>query len=107
MPFDVQTISRLLIIQWFVATYLLLAWIAYCVFTVIGCISLGGTPWIYHLLGFIISQGPSGFLAHKEGPEGPGCLSCLTLVLGIVAYFVFTIWPNIAVDYYGYLRNIL
>lgn len=58
-------------------------------------------PWLYYVVGFALCHGPLGYMAVKEGAQGSKA-SCLHILIAMVAYVVFCLWPPLMLGPYGW-----
>jgi len=85
--------------------YILGGWAAVCATRTVIYKDYATHVWLYYIVGFGLCEGPLGYMAAKEGPEGQTPATCLYTILTLVAFITFCIWPRLTAWPYGWFLD--
>ena len=100
----------LFVLGFFVQAFLILGWDAYAVSKTVLAMHHQTVqhPWLYVAFGFLATIAPLGYMASQEPPEpggAPALGSCIFLLLAIVGFWVFYLYPPLMFTLYGWFLN--
>ena len=82
--------------------YILGGWAAVCASRTVIFKEYATHVWLYYVVGFLLCEGPLGYMAAKQGPGGQAPATCLYTIFTLVAFIAFCIWPSLTVWPYGW-----
>ncbi len=96
-------VQAIVILIFLINVYILSGWSAYVAFHVLMYTSLPGIPnvWLYYTVGFFLCYGPLGYMAVK-GRLGEDINSILYIIIAMIAYIIFLIFPILMKLLYGW-----